>query len=268
MTSSATLCGHYLSLRSCDARPLLPASLDDLHRRLNDGFAWDPVALLATRNTTATCWSSFPTRRNPNRRSSPSSPGASPSATCSPPSSNSSNRLCPYWPWLPPPEGATQVLNVSPRNPRFDRTGVASPIGLEEESCSPTSESWRRSPNDSTTRRSTTSCRGWPPWLPRARARNGSGSGSETPPSCEPSRRGRPTGCYRRRCDSTTASSRAWTTAPSRVRHGGDLLGAITVGMPPQEPMTPATERLLVDLSAQEGLVLRNVALAEHRGCV
>lgn len=48
------------------------------------------------------------------------------------------------------------------------------------------------------------------------------------------------------------------------VRHGGDLLGAITVGMPPQEPMSPATERLLVDLSAQAGLVLRNVALVEE----
>jgi transcriptional regulator with GAF, ATPase, and Fis domain len=48
------------------------------------------------------------------------------------------------------------------------------------------------------------------------------------------------------------------------VRHGGDLLGAITVGMPPQERMTPATERLLVDLSAQAGLVLRNVALVEE----
>lgn len=47
------------------------------------------------------------------------------------------------------------------------------------------------------------------------------------------------------------------------VRHAGALLGAITVGMPPQEPMTPATERLLLDLSAQAGLVLRNVALVE-----
>ena len=48
------------------------------------------------------------------------------------------------------------------------------------------------------------------------------------------------------------------------VRHGGDLLGAITVVMPPQEPMTPTTERLLVDLSAQAGLVLRNVALVDE----
>jgi signal transduction histidine kinase len=48
------------------------------------------------------------------------------------------------------------------------------------------------------------------------------------------------------------------------VRHAGELLGAITVGMPPQEPMTPATERLLTDLSAQAGLVLRNVALVQE----
>jgi signal transduction histidine kinase len=48
------------------------------------------------------------------------------------------------------------------------------------------------------------------------------------------------------------------------VRHGGDLLGAITVGMPPQEPMTATTERLLADLSAQAGLVVRNVALVEE----
>ena len=38
----------------------------------------------------------------------------------------------------------------------------------------------------------------------------------------------------------------------------------MTVTMPPQEPMTPTTEGLLVDLSAQAGLVLRNVALVEE----
>ncbi|HET7236729.1 MAG TPA: ATP-binding protein [Actinomycetota bacterium] len=48
------------------------------------------------------------------------------------------------------------------------------------------------------------------------------------------------------------------------VRHGRDLLGAITVGMPPQEPMTPTTERLLLDLTNQAALVLRNVALLEE----
>ncbi|MGA9161748.1 MAG: histidine kinase [Actinomycetota bacterium] len=48
------------------------------------------------------------------------------------------------------------------------------------------------------------------------------------------------------------------------VRHGRDLLGAITVAMPPREPMTPATERLLTDLCAQAGLVVRNVSLVEE----
>ena len=48
------------------------------------------------------------------------------------------------------------------------------------------------------------------------------------------------------------------------VRHGGDVLGAITVRMPRQEPMTPTTERLLADLSNQAGLVMRNAALVEE----
>ena len=48
------------------------------------------------------------------------------------------------------------------------------------------------------------------------------------------------------------------------VRHGGDLLGAISVSMPPRDPLTPATERLLEDLSSQAGLVVRNVALVEE----
>jgi signal transduction histidine kinase len=48
------------------------------------------------------------------------------------------------------------------------------------------------------------------------------------------------------------------------IRHGGDLLGAITVSMPPREPLTPATERLLDDLSSQAGLVVRNVGLVEE----
>jgi signal transduction histidine kinase len=48
------------------------------------------------------------------------------------------------------------------------------------------------------------------------------------------------------------------------VRHAGDFLGAISVRMPPQEPLTPATERLLTDLCTQAGLVLRNVALVEE----
>ena len=48
------------------------------------------------------------------------------------------------------------------------------------------------------------------------------------------------------------------------VRDREDLRGAISVEMPPQEPMTPATERLLSDLSGQAALVLRNIALVEE----
>jgi signal transduction histidine kinase len=45
------------------------------------------------------------------------------------------------------------------------------------------------------------------------------------------------------------------------VRHQGELLGALTVRKTPAEPATPAEERLVADLAAQAGLVLRNAAL-------
>jgi signal transduction histidine kinase len=48
------------------------------------------------------------------------------------------------------------------------------------------------------------------------------------------------------------------------VTHHGDLLGALTVSMPPSEPLTPSQEKLLRDLAAQAGLVLRNVRLVEE----
>jgi signal transduction histidine kinase len=48
------------------------------------------------------------------------------------------------------------------------------------------------------------------------------------------------------------------------VRHQGDDLGAITVEMPPSDPMNPAKERLIRDLAAQAGLVVRNVRLIEE----
>ena len=47
------------------------------------------------------------------------------------------------------------------------------------------------------------------------------------------------------------------------VRHLGELLGAITVEMPANDPMNPAKERLIRDLAAQAGPVLRNVRLIE-----
>ncbi len=48
------------------------------------------------------------------------------------------------------------------------------------------------------------------------------------------------------------------------VRHAGELLGALSVSMPPEEPMSSAQERLGTDLAAQAGLVLRNVRLIEE----
>jgi signal transduction histidine kinase len=48
------------------------------------------------------------------------------------------------------------------------------------------------------------------------------------------------------------------------VRHQGELLGAIVAEMPANDPMTPTKERLIRDLAAQAGLVLRNVGLIEE----
>jgi signal transduction histidine kinase len=45
------------------------------------------------------------------------------------------------------------------------------------------------------------------------------------------------------------------------VRHQGDLLGALSVLRRGDEPFTPAQDKLLSELAAQAGLVLRNVRL-------
>jgi signal transduction histidine kinase len=47
------------------------------------------------------------------------------------------------------------------------------------------------------------------------------------------------------------------------VRHQGELLGAIDVTMPANDPMNEQKERLARDLAGQAGLVLRNVGLLE-----
>jgi signal transduction histidine kinase len=48
------------------------------------------------------------------------------------------------------------------------------------------------------------------------------------------------------------------------VRHQGELLGAIEVTLPANDPMTPAKRKLVQDLASQAGLVLRNVRLIEE----
>ncbi|MDP9242086.1 MAG: histidine kinase [Actinomycetota bacterium] len=48
------------------------------------------------------------------------------------------------------------------------------------------------------------------------------------------------------------------------VLHQGELLGAIALEMPANDPMTPAKRQLVQDLASQAGLVLRNVRLIEE----
>jgi signal transduction histidine kinase len=47
------------------------------------------------------------------------------------------------------------------------------------------------------------------------------------------------------------------------VVHQGELLGAISVKMPKDEPLRPAGEQLVADVASQAGLVLSNVGLIE-----
>jgi signal transduction histidine kinase len=48
------------------------------------------------------------------------------------------------------------------------------------------------------------------------------------------------------------------------VRDHGELLGALSVDTPSNDPMNPSKERLVRDLASQAGLVLRNVRLIEE----
>jgi signal transduction histidine kinase len=52
--------------------------------------------------------------------------------------------------------------------------------------------------------------------------------------------------------------------AAVEIRDQGELLGALTVSMPANDPMGPSKERLVRDLASQAGLVLRNVKLIEE----
>jgi signal transduction histidine kinase len=53
-------------------------------------------------------------------------------------------------------------------------------------------------------------------------------------------------------------------TAAFPVRHQRELLGAVSVTMPANDPMNPSKEALVRDLASQAGLVLRNVRLIEE----
>ena len=47
----------------------------------------------------------------------------------------------------------------------------------------------------------------------------------------------------------------------AEVRHQDELLGALTLSKPANDPVTSAEEKLLTDLESQAGLVLRNARL-------
>jgi signal transduction histidine kinase len=53
-------------------------------------------------------------------------------------------------------------------------------------------------------------------------------------------------------------------TRAASVRHGDELLGALTVHKPRTEPMSAADDKLLQHLASQAGLVLRNVRLTDE----
>ena len=50
----------------------------------------------------------------------------------------------------------------------------------------------------------------------------------------------------------------------AEVRHQGELLGALSVRTPANDPINPTKEKLIADLAAQAGLVLSNVRLIEE----
>ena len=47
------------------------------------------------------------------------------------------------------------------------------------------------------------------------------------------------------------------------VSHQGELLGAITLSMPPSDPIDASKERLILGLASQAGLALQNVRLVD-----
>jgi signal transduction histidine kinase len=62
---------------------------------------------------------------------------------------------------------------------------------------------------------------------------------------------------------SHAAPAEAIPPSAIEVRHQDEVLGALSVSMPANDPMDPTKERLIRDLAAQAGLVLRNAALID-----
>jgi signal transduction histidine kinase len=62
---------------------------------------------------------------------------------------------------------------------------------------------------------------------------------------------------------STAAADGSMPPSAIEVRHQDEVLGALSVRMPANDPMDPRRERLIGDLAAQAGLVLRNATLID-----
>ena len=54
----------------------------------------------------------------------------------------------------------------------------------------------------------------------------------------------------------------------AEVRYQGELLGALAVSLPANDPIDATREQLVQHLASQAGLVLRNERLAEQLACV
>ena len=100
------------------------------------------------------------------------------------------------------------------------------------------------------------------------RSREGTGadgrtSGSRSAASCGPPRRwpATPTRPAHRR-DRRAARCRG-PSSSSRFATAGELLGALSIRKPPGEALRPTEVKLLDDLAAQAGLVMRNAMLTE-----
>jgi signal transduction histidine kinase len=64
--------------------------------------------------------------------------------------------------------------------------------------------------------------------------------------------------------DANTEGSLSSSSMREPVRHVGELLGALSITKKPGESITATEEKLVRDLAAQAGLVMRNVALTEQ----
>ncbi|MDH4345507.1 MAG: histidine kinase [Thermoleophilia bacterium] len=64
--------------------------------------------------------------------------------------------------------------------------------------------------------------------------------------------------------DLTSVARSERSRGMTEVRDRGEVLGALSVDMPASDPMSPSKQRIVEDLAAQAGLLLRNVRLIEE----